>query len=262
MLFAFDLDKTIVRNDYELPDPIRTAIHRVKDAGHLVTVLTGRPLVATTPFLELLGVEAFYSTNHGALVTGQGGEVLRRSRIDKRDATDILQAHLNRPELEFSCIVDDVLYVRDPEDERWSWAHTLNRKVHKFDAEAIDYADKIVFSADSIDPDLRKGIHANYPDFVTYAWDEGYLEVTGINADKGSALELIASELNVAREDIVAFGDGPNDVSMLKYAGHAVAVGPHAHTDVLAVADEHITSPENLGVMHWLEANVLNAVAR
>jgi 5-amino-6-(5-phospho-D-ribitylamino)uracil phosphatase len=55
----------------------------------------------------------------------------------------------------------------------------------------------------------------------------------------------------------VAFGDGLNDVSMLRWAGRAVAVGPEAHPDVLAVADERIAAPEEGGVADWLERNVL-----
>ena len=56
-----------------------------------------------------------------------------------------------------------------------------------------------------------------------YPWEEGYLEVTGPGADKGTALQLIAQELGVAQKDVVAFGDGPNDVTMLRWAGYGVA---------------------------------------
>ena len=55
----------------------------------------------------------------------------------------------------------------------------------------------------------------------------------------------------------MAFGDGPNDASMLAWAGRGIAVGPHACAEVLAAADEHIAAPEELGVVRWLEANVL-----
>ena len=90
-----------------------------------------------------------------------------------------------------------------------------------------------------------------------YPWEEGYLEITGPNADKGSALELLAGKLGVVQKDIIAFGDGPNDTTMLAYAGRGIAVGPHAHPDTVAAADEHIASPEDLGVARWLEENLL-----
>lgn len=257
MLFAFDLDKTIVRNDYELPEAILEAINRTKKAGHLVTVLTGRPKVAAEPYLDLLGLNEYFSTNHGALVTGRGGDILRKTRIGSAHVADLLKDYLNHPEVEFSCVVDDTLYVKNPKDERWAWAHTLNRKLRKFHPELDLHADKIVFTANGLSPKIRSYVSETYPEFVMYPWEEGYLEITGPNADKGSALGLLAGELGVAQKDIIAFGDGPNDTTMLAYAGHGVAVGPHAHPDTLEAADEHIAAPEDLGVARWLEENIL-----
>lgn len=257
MLLAFDLDKTIVRNDYELPTAIIKTIERAKEAGHRVTVLTGRPKVAAEPYLELLHINDYYSTNHGSLVTGKNSEVLRQSYIDKAHVTDLLKDYLEHPEVEFSCVVEDTLYVKNPKDERWSWAHTLNRKLDTYQPELNLNADKIVFTANGLSPKIHDYVRKMYPDFIVYPWEEGYLEITGPNADKGSALELLAAELDIPQKDIIAFGDGPNDTTMLAYAGHGVAVGPHAHPDTLAAADEHIASPEDLGVAKWLEANLL-----
>ena len=257
MLFAFDLDKTIVRNDYDLPREIAAAIAQVKEAGHLVTVLTGRPHVAALPYLEQLSVIEHYSTNHGAHVTGRGGEVLHRRRIDKAHVADLLADYIDHPDVEFSCVVDDILYVKNPDDKRWAWAHTLNRSLEKFHSNLELHADKIVFTADGLSASIRDRVAKTYPDFVMYPWEEGYLEVTGAQADKGTALELLAGELGVPQQEVVAFGDGPNDVTMLQWAGYSVAVGPHAHPDVIAAADEHIDSPEELGVARWLEENVL-----
>jgi len=257
MLLAFDLDKTIVRNDYELPTPIIEAIDRAKEGGHLVTVLTGRPKVAAEPYLDSLGINDYYSTNHGSLVTGKNDAILRQTHIDKAHVADLLKDYLEHPDVEFSCVVGDTLYVKDPADERWSWAHTLNRKLSKFHPELELHADKIVFTANGLSPKIRNYVSETYPDFVMYPWEEGYLEITGPNADKGSALELLAGELGVEQKDIIAFGDGPNDTSMLTYAGHGISVGPHAHPDTVAAANEHIVSPEDLGVAKWLEENLL-----
>ncbi len=259
MLLAFDLDKTIVRNDYELPAEIVDAVHKVRDAGHLVTVLTGRPKAASTAYLELLKVSDYFSTNHGALITGKAGAVLQQKRIGETYVAGLLKPYHDHPDIEFSCIVDDVLYVKNPDDERWAWAHTQNRGVEKFDPQVLRHADKIVFSSRGSTDAVHQHVSEAYPDFVMYPWEEGYLEVTGPNADKGTALQLIARELGVAQKDVIAFGDGPNDVTMLRWAGYGVAVGPHAHKDVIAAADEHIGSPEDLGVARWLEENILNA---
>ncbi len=257
MLLAFDLDKTIVRNDFVLPSAIAEALHKAREAGHHVTVLTGRPRMAMLDYLEQLGVVDFYSANHGALVVGKAGEVLRQQRIEKEHVGQLLGPYCDHPDIEFSCVVDDTLYVKNPEDERWSWAHTANRQLERYHPGLELHADKIVFSANGHTEGLRTLVSERHPTFIQYPWDDGYLEITGPEADKGSALKLLAELLGYKQQDVIAFGDGPNDVSMLRWAGYGVAVGPHAHPEVLAVADEHIASPEELGVARWLEEHLL-----
>jgi Cof subfamily protein (haloacid dehalogenase superfamily) len=257
MLFAFDLDKTLVTNDYQMPKEISEVIRRLPQAGHAVTVLTGRPLVASLAFLEQLGLSEYYATNHGALVIGKAGAVLQHKRIVAQQVAQLIEPYAHEHEVEYSCIVDDTLYVKNPDDARWAWAHTLNRQIKRYHPDLELSADKVVFSANGLTPAIRSYVQATFPGFVMYPWDDGYLEITAADADKGTGLALLASELGFRREDTIAFGDGPNDVTMLAWAGKGVAVGPHAHADVLAVADEHIPSPEELGIVSWLERHVL-----
>ena len=257
MLLAFDLDKTIVTSSYELPQEIIDTILKVKEAGHYVSVLTGRPLAATLEYLYLLEIDSYYSVNHGSFVVGKDGEILRKSFIDAEHASEVMKPFSKHPEIEYSFVLDDVLYVKDPNDERWAWAHTANRYVKLFDPAANLAADKIVFSANGLSPEIHKHVSTINRDLVCYLWDDHYVEVTAKDADKGSALALIAGELGVAQKDVIAFGDGANDVSMIGWAGKGIAVGDFAIKDVLELADEHIASPEELGVKHWLEANLL-----
>lgn len=256
-LLAFDLDRTLLTEDYILPLRIETAIREARRLGHLVTVLTGRPRAAALPYLQQLGVEGPYSVNHGAMVFGRDGNIIRRTRLEAAIVSQLLAPFLEHTDLDFSCVVDDVLYVRDPDDERWSWAHTRNRLVERFDPSDELEADKVVFAADARTASIEKEILDRHPSLVTYLWGDGFLEVTGADADKGGALRLIAELLGVPREATIAFGDGLNDVTMIGWAGHGVAVGDYAHRGVLAGASERIPSPEDGGVAEWIESNLL-----
>ena len=93
-------------------------------------------------------------------------------------------------------------------------------------------------------------------DIKTVGWDNGFLEVAGEGADKGSGLKLLSETLGYKQEETIAFGDGPNDLTMLEWAGRSIAVG-NACKEAIAIADEHIPSPENLGVVAWLEKHLL-----
>lgn len=254
MLLAFDLDKTLLTDAYAMPTRIRDAVVAVRERGHQVAVLTGRPFAAACEYLDQLGIRAPYSVNNGGWVVGPSGETLRRMRIASTLTDDIVGAVLALEHLEFSCVVDDTLYVREPDHERWAWVHTANRRVVRY-AGGLDLAaDKIVFAG--ADHRIESDIRARHSSLDTYLWGDGYLEILPRGSDKGSALKLIADALGIARDDTIAFGDGLNDVTMLGWAGHGVAVGPDAHPDVLAVAKEHIESPERGGVARWLEENL------
>ncbi|MFW5899233.1 MAG: HAD-IIB family hydrolase, partial [Jiangellaceae bacterium] len=236
------------------PDEIATAISAARAAGHHVTVLTGRPPGAAQPMLARLQVlPGPYSVNHGAMVVGPGGEVLKRRRMPADAVRAILSPPLLHEGVPFAYIADDVLHVNDPSDPRWSWAHTAGRAVARFEIEAVRDADKIVFGGNGSSNAIEAQVRAAF-DVTTYAWDDGNLEITATDADKGAALALIAERLGVPRRDTVAFGDGANDVTMLAWAGRGVAVGPRPTAEVLAVADERIAAPEALGVADWLAA--------
>ena len=253
MLLAFDLDNTIITADDRLPGNIEGAIQKAKDRGHKVSVLTGRPHSSAIGFIEQLGV-SHYSVNNGALVVGDG-EVLERIVIPQREVEALAKRYAGDRTLEYAFMLGDTVYVRNPDDERWRWAHTSNRNVEPFEAGGVDEADKVVFATDARGAAMLDEISAAHPELVLYLWGDGFLEVTGAGAHKGAALQRLADTLCVPQRDTVAFGDGVNDVTMLQWAGRSVAVG-HAYGEVVDTADEHIPSPEEGGVARWLEDNL------
>ncbi|HEX7038983.1 MAG TPA: HAD family hydrolase [Trueperaceae bacterium] len=257
MLLAFDLDRTLVADDFTLPDDVADAISAARAAGHHVTVLTGRPLVAARGYLERLAVDRPYAVNHGSTILAPDGSLIDRKRLREDEVSAILGAFLADAELEFSCVVDDHIYVRDPAHERWLHAHAQGRVVARYAAGLELAADKVVFHANGRCAEVDAHVARSHPHLVRYAWGDGWLEVVPTGGDKGSALARIAELLDVRRDDVVAFGDGLNDVSMLSWAGHAVAVGPEAHPEALAVAHERVAAPEAGGVAEWLRANAL-----
>jgi hypothetical protein len=78
------------------------------------------------------------------------------------------------------------------------------------------------------------------------------LEISAAGVSKATALTRLCQERGIDRTDVVAFGDMPNDLPMLAWAGHAVAVA-NAHPDVRAAADEVTASNDELGVALVLE---------
>ncbi len=81
---------------------------------------------------------------------------------------------------------------------------------------------------------------------------EALLEISAFGVSKATALAAVCAERRIASEEVIAFGDMPNDLPMLAWAGYAVAVA-NAHPDVLEVADEVTASNDEAGVARVLE---------
>ena len=77
---------------------------------------------------------------------------------------------------------------------------------------------------------------------------------------KGNALRVIAADLNIRPEEIVAFGDNHNDIGMLQFAGLGVAMG-NAHDEVKSVADYVTASNAEDGVAKAIEELVLPTIS-
>ncbi|HEY7122841.1 MAG TPA: Cof-type HAD-IIB family hydrolase [Ktedonobacterales bacterium] len=85
-----------------------------------------------------------------------------------------------------------------------------------------------------------------------------FIEVAAAGVDKGQALKMLCARLNVDASEVIAFGDMPNDLGMLAWAGHGVAMA-NAHPDVLKQAREITLSHMDDGVAVVLERMLAHA---
>jgi hydroxymethylpyrimidine pyrophosphatase-like HAD family hydrolase len=81
---------------------------------------------------------------------------------------------------------------------------------------------------------------------------EGLVELLPLGLTKATGLSLAARRLGLTAEDTIAFGDMPNDIAMLRWAAHGVAMAG-AHEELKAVADEITASNEEDGIALVLE---------
>jgi HAD superfamily hydrolase (TIGR01484 family) len=79
------------------------------------------------------------------------------------------------------------------------------------------------------------------------------LEISAPGVSKASSLAAVCAEAGISREEVIAFGDMPNDLPMLRWAGCGVAVA-NAHPDVLAAADQTTAANDEDGVGVFVEA--------
>jgi 5-amino-6-(5-phospho-D-ribitylamino)uracil phosphatase len=255
-LLAFDLDGTIVTHDYQLPPTIVSAIGAARQAGHLVTVITGRVLASAQPYLAQLQLETPIGTAQGGCVTYPDGRYMRDLRLSYLETTTIIERYSPKVE-EFFVPFEAEVYVKNPNSVRpdgrpyWDWVRSEGRDVKAFTHFPSVEPAKLTLHGTGVVRHLET-LQTTYPNHTFYPWGDYFLEVAPPGAHKGAALEMIAEHLGIAQRDTIAFGDGNNDLSMLEWAGYSVAVGKtEAHQSGLA--NETIAPPEENGVADWLE---------
>ena len=87
---------------------------------------------------------------------------------------------------------------------------------------------------------------------LTYSTNNGLIEVLPRGLSKATGIAEIAGPLGIDASEIVAFGDMPNDIPMLRWAGLGVAMG-NAHPEALAAADEVTATNSDEGLARVLE---------
>ena len=87
---------------------------------------------------------------------------------------------------------------------------------------------------------------------LTHSSNDGLLEISAVGVSKASGLATVCADLGVTADQVVAFGDMPNDLPMLAWAGLGVAVA-NAHPEVLAAADEVTARNDDDGVAQVLD---------
>jgi hydroxymethylpyrimidine pyrophosphatase-like HAD family hydrolase len=97
-----------------------------------------------------------------------------------------------------------------------------------------------------------RAVCGHLAEFSHSSASDALLEISAAGVSKASALARLCRRHGIAPSEVVAFGDMPNDLPLLGWAGHAVAVA-NAHPDVIAAADEVTTSNDGDGVARVLE---------
>jgi len=94
--------------------------------------------------------------------------------------------------------------------------------------------------------------HVGIEGDITYSTNNGLIEIVPLGVSKATGIEELARPMGIDAADVVTFGDMPNDVPMLGWAGLGVAMG-NAHPDAVAAADEVTATNVEDGVALVLE---------
>jgi hydroxymethylpyrimidine pyrophosphatase-like HAD family hydrolase len=257
-LVALDIDGTTVNHEGELSASVRETVRAVAEAGHHVTIATGRGVLGTLPVLDRLGLTTGYAVcANGAVTLGldpalsDGYEILEAVTFDPGPALRVLREHFPAA----------LVAVEQP-GTGFKVTGPFPAGELEGDPEVVPFEELVAIRATRLtlrDPSSTSeeflarteeiGLHG-----VEYAvgWS-AWLDITPEGVSKGAALEAVRRRLGVEPAHTVAVGDQRNDLEMLRWAARGVAMG-NAPDEVKAVADEVTDSVDDDGLVPVLRA--------
>ncbi|WP_016906077.1 Cof-type HAD-IIB family hydrolase [Streptomyces xiaopingdaonensis] len=256
-LIATDLDGTLLRGDDTVSARTRDALAEAGKGGATHLVVTGRAVPWTRQVFDVLGYE-------GLAVCGQGGQVYdagaRRMITSVTLDRDLARRAVARIEAEVGPLLlaasrdgvdGEVVVAPGYAVQEGPLPHVPSTDPEVLWAEPLN---KLYLQHPSLgDDELASAARRLAGDLVSVTMaGAGVVELLPSGLSKARGLSLVARRLGVRKQETLAFGDMPNDVPLLSWAGHGVAMA-NAHPELLAVCDEVTASNEEDGIALVLE---------
>ncbi len=254
-LVATDLDGTLLHSDGTVTERTRRVLTALEDQGVTVVFVTGRPVRWMDALWEHVG-------GHGMAICSNGGvvydvparEVARARTIPARTGLEVgalLRDTL--PGVSFAVERTDG-YGREP---GFFSRGPVPADLHVAPLHELmsDVVVKLLARHEDRDPEaFWAEVEDRVGHLVTTTWSStgALVEMSGAGVTKASTLEQLCADRGVPAEEVVAFGDMPNDLPMLAWAGASYAMAD-AHPSVRRLADAVAPSNDEDGVARVLE---------
>jgi Cof subfamily protein (haloacid dehalogenase superfamily) len=241
-LFAIDVDGTLLTSDHRVSPETKRAVHRVRSTGIEVVLATSRGPRALLPILLELGLldPAVFVGSQGALTGSYDAagnlEVAAQRSMALEPARQFVQEALS--------LGLSVHWFRGPQ---WLVSHLdetaaaearevrATPEVRDLFGETLP-PDKMMVIASEGSPGALGRLAQGLPDgLVAQVSNPGFLEITHVGVDKGQAVAGHCRARGLEPAQVVAIGDGPNDLGLFAMAGTSIAPA-NARAAVLAAA--------------------------
>ena len=243
-LLVVDIDGTLLCREGSISAEDREALAEARRSGIRVSLSTGRAAQACLPIIDQLSLDGYHIFFDGALVSNLGEEVYVEplAREVVKEAVEFVQ----RNDIYLELYSATHYFV-----ERETWATEIHRQYFKLEPTVVDFAD--LWNRERI---IKGGLITSSPEEVAKAKsfclhfdrslrfsaarspafpDVEFTNVVAPGVSKGKALAALTSHLGISMAEVMAIGDGINDIPLLSLAGLAVAMD-NAPDEVKAVA--------------------------
>ena len=234
-LIAVDMDGTLLNNEKHIAEAQREALKKAASAGIKVVLCTGRPLFGVLPLYKELDL----SSNEGYAILNNGCEIRKTEnwtlvRSFELTGKEIFYLHslVKDYDIDFTLSDDKHYFCVGKKPNKYTMQdgelvyvpiteitleEAMSGKYRMFKAMYVGDMDELTKFQENLPADINK--------FYSMCRSQKIiLEAMPVGADKGQTLKFLVEQLGIERSEVMAIGDGNNDVEMLEYAGIGVAM--------------------------------------
>jgi Cof subfamily protein (haloacid dehalogenase superfamily) len=262
-MVALDIDGTLLRADKRLSMKVVNAVKCVRSMGVRVILATARPPRSVKEIHGILGLDTLVINYNGALIYNfVTKKTMMHWNMEPELALEIIKfarklfpkvvVNVENLDRGYTDRVDDKLKTETSK----TFAPDGIGPIESFLTGPVT---KVMFMADeSLMEDIRREIDAKYGKKVSFpASDPHLLQMMNKDADKAIALKWVADYYKVRSDRVIAMGDAPNDVGMLKWAGLGVAMG-NGWIEAKDAADIVVPPNDEDGVAYALKRYIID----
>ncbi|RKL67756.1 phosphatase [Salipaludibacillus neizhouensis] len=260
-LIAVDLDGTLLTDDKVISRRNHSALTQLKELGHKIVIATGRPYRASSQYYQELFLDSPMVNFNGAFIHHPVAPALFptiHSPLDKETAKTIIETCEALQVKNMMVEVMDDYYLRHL-NRGFAEAFTVNQTPS--DSGNLHQLIKRDPTSILIQPEddqhqsikqLLKDAHAEVIEQRSWGAPWHVIEIIKAGLHKAVGLKEIVKYYNIPQERVIAFGDEDNDLEMLEFAGHGIAMG-NAIDELKNVANETTDTNEKDGIAVYLE---------
>lgn len=268
---VLDLDGTLLNSEKVVSPGTKKKLIEAQEKGITVILASGRPTPAMMGIAEELELDKYegyvVSYNGSSVYDTKTKETVFQQLLSEELSKDILN-HLGQYDVVPMVVIEDRIYVTDaffdidyPLPTGIKTVVEYESRMAPFKVTEVDDFNEVV------DRPLNKILLAGRPDYLAENWEaisapyDGqatssfstpfYFEFTDVGVDKARALNEFLPTLGIEAENVIAFGDGQNDRSIIEFAGVGVAMA-NAVPEILELADEVTKSNDEDGIVEML----------
>ena len=262
-IIASDLDGTLLTPEHRIAPYTRDVLKRAHQQGATIVIATGRHYVDVTGIRDRLGIPAYMITSNGARVHNPEGEIVFKQNVQPDDVKRVVEMTKSDTDIKTHLYRNDDWLLNKPSDNLNDFHENFTYQLFDSNNPPSDGISKIFFIRDDMDHErlvhweqtfverLNSRAHVSF----STPW---CLEIMDKGVSKGHALEAIAKANGCELKDCIAFGDGMNDVEMLKMAGKGLVMETSHEKVKRALPNNEILGPNSEeSVARYLESHVI-----